>query len=276
MPTKLLFYLSLLLALLLAFVSAFALSKPDFYGAETPNWQLQSWGQDLVDLFLLVPVLLFTSLMLLRKKPWAPPIWAGTVLYLAYTFVLYCFDVHFNVLFLFYCAGLGLAVYSFLFYLLAQSSQLTASSSASSRLSRFTGYYFISIALLFALLWLSEIIPSILHGTLPKSLAEAGLFTNGVHVLDLALLLPGVFICGIWLLKDRRLGQLLAPVFLSFFVLMTLTIGTLAYLMKIKGFVPDFTLCYIMAALAVFSLFILIFYLKQHNFNHKNETLGSL
>jgi hypothetical protein len=241
------------------------LSKPDFYATETPNWQVQSRGQDLVDLFLLVPVLLFTALMVLLHKPWALSIWAGAVLYLAYTFVLYCFDVHFNALFLLYCAGLGLALYSFLYFLLAQSAQNVTNPSAGSSLSNFTGYYFISIALLFALLWLSEIIPSILRDTLPKSLAEAGLFTNGVHVLDLAILLPGIFMCGLWLLKGRLIGQLLAPVFLSFFVLMTLTIGTLSCLMKIRGFAPDFTLCYIMAALALFSLLLLILLLKQQN-----------
>jgi hypothetical protein len=49
---------SLLLAFLLILSSSAGLFTPDFYSAETKNWQAQSIGQDLVDLLLIAPFLI--------------------------------------------------------------------------------------------------------------------------------------------------------------------------------------------------------------------------
>ena len=42
------------------------------------------------------------------------------------------------------------------------------------------------------MLWLSELIPASLSGEVPKSVTDAGLWVNPIHVLDLAVLLPGL------------------------------------------------------------------------------------
>ena len=58
----------------------------------------------------------------------------------------------------------------------------------------------------------------------PPSLAEAGLPTNPVHVLDLAIVLPAMIVTGVLLRRRRPLGLLLAPVLLVFAVAMGVAI----------------------------------------------------
>ena len=55
-------WLSLPLAAIVIFVSVTGLATPGFYAAETPNWQAQSYGQDLADLFLVTPALIISSI----------------------------------------------------------------------------------------------------------------------------------------------------------------------------------------------------------------------
>lgn len=255
--------LSLLLSAVIVIVSMVGLFVPDFYSLETPNWKAQSLGQDLVDLLLIVPCLLITSFLADRNSHIAASARGGVVLYMTYTFALYCFDVHFNKLFVLYCLGLGLSLYSFVFFLWMNHRENIKSGFEYKPVLRVTGIYFLVIAVLFYLLWLSEIIPSILQNTVPESLAEAGLVTNGVHVLDLAIFLPGIFITGIFLLRKIPAGFLLAPVLLTFFVLMDITIGALAVVMKMKGIESNLLLTAIMAGLALLSQVLLIWYYRS-------------
>ena len=63
-----LLYLSLPASLLIGIVSCVGLFSPDFYNLETLNWQAQSIGQDIVDLFLVMPVLLISACLAYRRK----------------------------------------------------------------------------------------------------------------------------------------------------------------------------------------------------------------
>lgn len=262
-PNKIILLLSFPLSCLIIIVSCFGLFSPDFYSKETLNWEAQSVGQDMIDLVLLVPCLLITSILAYRNNRTATMMWGGVMFYLTYTFVLYCFDVHFNKLFVLYCFCLGLSFYSSAYFLFTQYKKIINGDLVNKFMVRFIGFYFLIIATLFYFLWLSEIIPAIIHKAIPKSLTEVGLFTNGVHVIDLAIFLPGIFITGIFLLKRLSLGFILTPVILTFFVLMDITIGTLALVMKMNGIEINITLTAIMGILALVSLGLLIWYFKE-------------
>jgi hypothetical protein len=258
---KFILAISFPLASLVTLVSLVGLFTPDFYSQETPNWQVQSKGQDLIDLYLIAPTLLVTSMLAYRKNNMATAIWGGVVFYLTYTFFLYCFDVHFNALFILYCLCLGLSFYGFVIFLFQQ--RLSEPPIISRLIFRVIGVYFIVLATLFYWLWLSEIIPASLGNTVPKSVTETGLFTNGVHVLDLAIVLPAIFITGILLLRHNSIGFTLAPILLTFFILMDLTIGTLAFLMAQAGMQNGLSLSIMMGSLALFSALLLIIYFRN-------------
>ncbi len=255
--------LSLPLAGLIIVSSYIGLSAPGFYSQETLNWQIQSRGQDMIDLFLVSPLLIITTLLIAKKNKIVVSLWAGVNLYLVYTFTIYCFDVHFNKLFILYSLILGLSFYSFLYFVFLKRNKVAPINLNKKTLVNITAVYFISISCLFYFFWLSEIIPSILDQTTPKSLIETGLATNPVHIIDLSVILPGMFITGMLLFKKRFLGLIFAPVMLVFFILMDITIGGLIVLMKTKGLGGDYLIVAIMAILGLISLVLLYMYLKN-------------
>lgn len=261
--SKTILALSLPLATLIVITSSVGLFTPDFYSRETPNWIAQSIGQDAIDLFLITPLLIIISILAAAKNRIAFLLWGGVNLYLIYTFVIYCFDVHFNKLFIIYCIILGLSFHSFLYFLFSQFRTAIKNDSYKKPAVKITATYFLVIACIFYLLWLVEIIPATIGHTAAQSLIETGLATNPVHVLDLSIFLPGIFIIAVLLLKKRPLGLLLAPVILVFFVLMDTTIGGLIIAMKINGIETNYSITIIMSVLALFSLVLLISYLKN-------------
>jgi hypothetical protein len=248
--------LSVITAILICATSFVGLFMPDFYEAESREWQIQCKAQDFINLAIIVPSFLTVSLLLFANKPYAPVMWAGCLLYMVYTFLIYCFDIHFNTFFILYCIILGLSVY-LLFHFFYSYRNRQALNDLKLPVVKVTAIYFLILPVLFCAFWLYEIIPASLHFTLPASVEESGLFTNPVHVLDLSFLLPGIFIAGIMLLQKKRLAFTLAPVFLTFFVLMDLTIICLTLVMVWRGMLDTYLLVLMMSALALFSLLLL-------------------
>ena len=130
-------------------------------------------------------------------------------------------------------------------------------------LTKIIAVYFIVISVGFYFLWLSEIIPSAIKNTIPKSLSDVGLATNPIHVLDLSVFLPALFITSILLFRKKSLGFILAPVLLVFCILMNITIGILQVIMTQRGVESGFEVTIIMSILAVFSGVLLVYYFKN-------------
>src|ERR1700740_3180814 len=143
--------------------------------------------------------------------------------YFLYTYLIYCFNIHFNNLFLFYCAILGLSFYSFFYYFYITVAKPVIEIT-NPTLKKITGIYLLFTSCLFYFLWLSEIVPAIETNATPKSIKEAGLFSNPVQIIDLSILLPGVLATGILLLFNRKIAFHFTPILLTFFILMDLTI----------------------------------------------------
>lgn len=259
---KIIIRLTLMICMLLVIVSFVGLLFPNTYAAETPNWTAQAIGQDIFDLFLVVPFLLITVMFIHRRSRKALLLWSGAILYLIYSFVIYCFAVHFNNLFIAYCLVLGLSFYAFVYYLVSQFRQNAKEGFEERMPVRGAGYYFLTIAIVFCLLWLSEIVPAIINGTTPKNIIEMGLLTNPVHALDISMALPGIFITGVLLLRRKTLGMLLAPAVLVFMILMDVTIGGLNIIMQARGLEGSYIIAVVMAVLALVSVWFLVRFLK--------------
>lgn len=262
LPKKALTF-SLPLAALVAIASLGGLLLQEVYQMETADWRAQSTAQDLVDLFLIVPVLTIAALFAYRGERLAQPIWGGSLLYVVYTFIIYCFAVHFNRLFLVYVGSLGLSSWGLIYFFRVQPSSQAAQRSSSQPVQRVIAIYFLVFATLFYLLWLSEVVPALWSGKPPASLAIAGLTTNPVHVLDLSLVLPGIFLTGYLLLKNHPIGHLLTPVLLVFFILMDVTIAAIFLVQYSNGAAFNLPGVLTMAVLAISSLIALLWFLRR-------------
>jgi hypothetical protein len=250
-------YATITLAILITIISYFGIFYPLTYAAEAAPWHAQCFGQDIVNLTLLVPVLLVSGILSHYKSRAFLIIYCGALLYTAYTFAIYCFAVHYNFLFIAYCAVLGLSFYSFIYLIASMITQPINEWYNEQAPVRTTGAYLMACALIFYFLWLSVNIPAGIHNTIPADITQNGLFTNPVHVLDLSFFLPGLVITAILLLKRTSLGFLLAPAVLVFCLLMDITIATLAVVMNQKGIDAGFSVVWIMAVLAAICIYLI-------------------
>lgn len=190
------------------------------YESETANWALQAQGQDLGNLAAAVTLLVGMVGVARRGSVRAFQIWIGSLLYLAYAFVIYAMGVHFGPLFLPYVAVLGLSAHTVLFGLLSRPG-----SPAVAPRGRTLGVAVVSvITAAFGLLWLGSIAGALWAGEPPAELTAAGLAVNPVHVLDLALVLPGMLVVAIRAHTGRPGGDLLLAPWLVFATLMAASI----------------------------------------------------
>jgi hypothetical protein len=204
------------------------------YGRETADWAAQAVGQDIANL-LAFPTMLVAAWFATRGSIRAYLIWIGLLVYSVYTYAIYSFALHFGPLFLAWVAIFGLSVYA-LVGALATLDVLRIRATFTSQVGvRFAGRLLIVIGCVFALLWLSEIVPAMIANTPSDALKEVGLLTNPVHVLDLALLLPALVVTGAMLLKGRLLGYLLAPVTLVATFFLALGIISLMLVSAARG-----------------------------------------
>ena len=215
---------------MLATLSLAGLALPGPYARELPPWLLQARGQGWFDLLIAAPWLAVCAARARRESRTWNILLAGAYAYVVYELAIYAFAIHFNALFLVYCTTLGLAGYA----LIALALELAASEDlVDRRAAHLAGALLVVIGGLFGALWLAEDLPAMLTGTLSPALAETGLFTNPVHVLDLAFVLPAHVLAGVWLWRGHR--TLLAQVVLAFGILMAASIGGMLVAIRLSG-----------------------------------------
>jgi hypothetical protein len=239
------------LAALVAITSLGGILIPGMYAAETENWAAQSVGQDWFDLLVLVPVLASCGVGMLYGSRRAVVMFGGALVFTVYTFVLYAFAVHFNPLFLVYCATLGIGVFALVGVTSTLARRRVTEWYAAPIPARFIGGYLFATGAAFALLWLAEIVPALRRGTPPPGLLETGHMTNPVHVLDLSIVLPLLMVAGRALARRRPLGYVLGPMLLGFTTLMSLSLAALFVVMDQRGVPTQPALAWVFAALGL-------------------------
>lgn len=216
-------YTSCLIGLLVMVASALGIAVPAYYAEETTNWATQAVGQDMANL-LSVSVLFLCAYLLTQKSAKGYLAWLGALVYFIYAYIIYAFFIHFNQLFLAYVAVLGLSVYTLVGGLVGQPLKEIGDTLATNRYAKASSILLFIIGAMFGLLWLSEVIPAIASNTLPKSSADAGLWVNPVHAIDLGLVLPGMILTAILVWRRNYLGYLFTAPWLIFSILMGLGI----------------------------------------------------
>jgi hypothetical protein len=241
---------ALIVAALVVIASSAGITDPAIYAHETASWRVQGIGQDWIDLIVAVPWLTASAIATLRGSRRASLVLGGGLAYTAYSFVIYAFDVHFNQLFLVYCAILGLSVYGLVGLGLGLGSAELRGWFGDRAPRRVASVMMMASAVVFALMWLADDVPAMIRDEPPASLADVGLPTNAVHVLDLSLVLPALFASGVMLWRRRGAGYVLATIAMGFCVLMDLNIAGIVIAMQRSGLPADLTLACVFGVVA--------------------------
>lgn len=263
---KVLTTMIMVLISLIAIVSLGGLLNNNLYTRETHNWFVQCIAQDAIDLFFIVPLLMISTVFMFRGSLKWTYIWLGTMLYNFYSFILYCFIVHFNVLFLLYCAILGLTFYTVLLFIISVDKIILNKISFTIKSARAMAYLLLFVAISFLFLWLSDIIPAIIQNQMPVTVTQGGMFTNPVHVIDLAFLIPAMIILGIAIFKKNIIASLIAPVFLCFSFVMSFALFVMMLYMFIQNEASSFAPSIMMIVLSIIG-FIIFITLKEKTSN---------
>lgn len=194
-------------------------------------------AQDLVNLFLVAPLMLILAVYARRGSLRSGLCLIGFLAFTVYNYAIYVFSIHFGPLFLIWVVVLGLSTFA-----LAGSLAALNTPDVDTRFGgaavRSPGWLLIIVAVLFTLLWLSEIVPDLVSGRNSTSARDWDAPTNPVHVLDLAFFLPAVGVVGVLLLRGHRIGYVAAPGALVWVVLTSLPILLTPFVAQARGEVP--------------------------------------
>lgn len=263
--------LSVILSFGLTVVSVFGIFIPVTYARDTASMAVQGIGQDIINLFLVVPLLLVSLFLLMKSNIIGFYIFGGTIFYILYSFIIYCFGVHFNVMFLMYCVTLGLSVFIFIIFL-HEAGRNDVRQWFNEKLPvTYIGIYLIIVAVMFYIIWLKDVFPAVINNTVPESVSGQNLLVNPVHVIDISFALPGIIVSAVLLMKKNNLGYILSPVSLVFILILALALAMMVIMMKVREISDDTSVALIFIVIAVISLFFLFLFMKALRKYHYKE-----
>lgn len=205
---------------------------------DSPVLVVQSNGQDVATLLVVLPVLAAGLVASARGAIAGRIVVLGALAYLLYTYAVYAFIARLGSATILHIAIVGLSAWTLLLSVMT-AGYLPATDAIATTVSglrrRATAAFLFVIAAFFAFAWLSQIASAAITGIHPESLTDAGLPTNPIFTLDLAFVLPLCVLAG-WGLLGRRLeSYLLAAVMLVFAPLISIGVLSITLIAVMNG-----------------------------------------
>jgi hypothetical protein len=198
--------LSVMVAVLAAIASAGGLFLPELY--RDSDFIRTAWfGNDLVTLLLVVPMLAVALYLARRGSGRAQLVWMGLLGYMVYNYAFYLFGAVFNWFFLLYVALFALSVYALITGLAALNvNAISRRFRPQTPVLAISGFLlFISLPL--AVIEAGQCIRFIVDGTVPEA-------PSLIFALDLAVVVPNTALAAVLLFKRRPWGYVLATMML--------------------------------------------------------------
>ena len=179
----------------------------------------QGIAQDVVTLFVAIPLLLISLRLAQAGSLRAQLLLGGTVAYFVVTYLFYLVMAMYNAMYLGYVILLGASVFTLAMVVARIEVRSLPGLFEARAPSRGAGIFLIANSAAIALLWLGVVLPPILTGeVVPRQVEHYT--TLVVQGLDLSVLLPLGALSGWLLFKKRPLGFLLGPIYLVFLALL--------------------------------------------------------
>jgi hypothetical protein len=179
---------------------------------------IQGIAQDVITLFLAIPLLLSSLFFAKRGSLKALFVLSGTLLYFLLTYLFYLTMAMLNSLFLLYVLLLSMSFFAFTLTIFSLHSENPSQYFLQRLPVKRLGGFLIFNSIAIGSLWLQVVLPFTFNDVIPTDLDHYT--TLIVQGLDLALFLPFSFLTGVFLIKRMSIGYLLGPVYYVFLALL--------------------------------------------------------
>ncbi|MDN3449424.1 hypothetical protein QMA09_04425 [Planococcus sp. APC 3906] len=173
-------------------------------------WQ----GNDLVTLFLMVPMLLVSLFYSLRASKRGRLFWMGSLWYMIYNYMFYLFGAVFNVFFLLYAALFVFSIYALVLALLQTDVQEWSRSFSEKLPYKTVSVFMLMFAALLGGMWIALSLSFVFTGQVHESILQTDHPTAVVFAVDLTLLTPSMIVGGLLLWRKNRWGPVVGSVVL--------------------------------------------------------------
>ena len=207
------------------------------YRLDSVSFAAQAKAQDLVTLFLGIPLLLVSLVFAARGILRAGVLLAGTFAYFAYTDATSAIGLQYNSLFLVYVALFGLSVWGLVLCLAGLDGARIREGFRGPRIRKAAIVFDIFAGALIFLMWMARLLPGLL-GRAGTTFIEH-YTTLPIQVMDLGLVVPLAAVSGVNLARDRPLGYLLTGLFLMKGITLGLAVGAMILWSALAGLPVD-------------------------------------
>ncbi|MCU4743078.1 hypothetical protein [Natronoglomus mannanivorans] len=254
-------FTSILTIVLAGIATLVGLFVPGFY-RDAPVLLPQIYGQDLLTLFVALPVFAGSLYYAARGSIRGYIVWLSVDGYLLYTYASYAFMTAFNELYLVYTTLLWLTLLTFVGGLVRLDAAELKRAAGDLSVRPYVAFQLLLVVLV-AFVWLAEVVPAILARTVPPSIAEAALPTSVIYSLDLGVVLPAFALSAYWLRKRRAWGYAFTAVLLVKAATLGLAVLTMAVFMFRDGDVVPMPMLVIFGLVTASSLALLAQFLRS-------------
>lgn len=242
------------------------------YERDIEHFATQAASQDWVTIFVAVPAILILGWLAYRGSFTARLMWHGAAFYFAYTYAIAAFMVRFNALFLVYTGLLACSIFAVAGGLISLGWPIAVETFRPSWPRKGTIVFLWFVVVAFVFLWLSDIVPALVDGTVPESLTESETPTNGVHVLDLALLLPVAGLSAVWLKRRDSRGYVLAMALVAYVCLLGTALAAMVVGLTGADLSADVGVAVVFAAVTIAATVLLTLMARATNDTHPHES----
>lgn len=254
--------LTILLVISLTAVSIAGAFLPATYQRDSASMAAQGAGQDMVDLFLVVPLLLITFYSASKGNRKGLLLYGGVLAYIMYTYVIYAFGVHFNRYFLLYCSTLGLSLYAFIVFMRGVR-HLELDRWFRDAPVKMISLFLVLVAVIFYGLWLSTVLPATFGDSIPEEISNNDFLVNPIHVIDMAFALPALVIGAVQIWKKRPVGYLIASLALIFIIVLTIALAAMMIMLVIREISEEYTVAIIFGVVCIISVWLLVLLFRK-------------
>lgn len=265
MKSKTTLWLSFLIAFMAGLASLGGLFSEGLYRDNA--LVVSAWrGNDIVTLFMVVPLLLISALFTARASNRGRLFWMGSLWYMIYNYIFYLFGAAFNNFFLLYAALFVISLYTFVIAMIQTDAQVFSRSFSERIPYKSVSIFMFCFAILLGSMWIILSLSFVFTGQVHQSILQTDHPTAVVFAVDLTLLIPSLIISGVLLWQKKSWGPIVSSVVLvkaTAYGLALINMTVLSY--RDTGIVDPFIpLWIILTAGCAVSLFLLMRNIGDH------------